>query len=72
MNFTEITKLMHEMYTKTKQLPVAIKVNEQWYERQMQQQFILRKPNENPLETFTGLKVQFDNTIDTFEFVYEK
>lgn len=68
MNFTQIVKAMSE----SQQKPVAIKVNSEWYERQLQQQFILRKPNENPLETFTGLKVQFENSIDTFEIVYGK
>lgn len=72
MNFTEITKVINEACEKTKGLPVAIKVNEQWLEKQIQSSFILRKEGENPLYSLTGLPVQIDNTIKNFEFVYDK
>lgn len=71
MNFTEISKAMNEAYEKTKVLPIAIKVNEYWLEKQMQSSFILKKEGENPLHGLTGLPVQIDNTINTFEFVYK-
>jgi hypothetical protein len=72
MDFTQIVKQMNEIHEKTKQLPVAVKVNEQWLETMMQQNFILRKQGENPLGSFTGLPVHYDNTISTFEFVYRE
>jgi hypothetical protein len=67
MNFTQIVKEMN----KSPQKPVGIKVNKDWYEKQLQQNFVLRKPSENPIETFTNLPVQFDETISTFQLVYE-
>jgi hypothetical protein len=70
MNFTEIAKLMNEMYSESGKLPIAVKVNPYWFEKQFQQTFVLRKSNENPLETFTGLPVHESDDIDTFEFVY--
>jgi hypothetical protein len=70
MNFTEIAKVLNEVYEETKHLPVAIKVNEYWLERMMQQSFILRQEGVNPLTNLTGLTVQIDNSINTYEFVY--
>jgi hypothetical protein len=70
MNFTEIARMMNDVYTKTGNLPIAIKVNSHWFEKQLQQTFILKKSNENPLETFTGLPVREDDSVDTYEFVY--
>jgi hypothetical protein len=67
MDFTHIVKEMN----KSKQKPILMKVNKEWYEQQLQQNFVLRKPNENPLETFTGVKVEYDDTLSTFSFVYE-
>jgi hypothetical protein len=72
MNFTEIAKVLNEVYEETKHLPVAIKVNEYWLERMMQQSFILRQEGVNPLTNLTGLTVQIDNSINTYEFVYRK
>jgi hypothetical protein len=76
MNFTQIVQQMNDVHEKTKQLPIAIKVNEQWLEKQMQQNFILRdkgeKANSGYLGNFTGLPVQIDNEISTFEFVYRE
>lgn len=72
MDFTEIAKLMNEMYAKTGKKPTSIKVNSCWMEKQLQQSFVLRKPGENPLNTFTGLPVHEDDSIKTFEFVYDK
>jgi hypothetical protein len=70
LNFSQIAKEMNEVYTKVGKMPIGIKVNPYWFEKQLQQTFILRKSNENPLETFTGLPVHEDNSIDTYEFVY--
>jgi hypothetical protein len=72
MNFTEIAKMLNEVYEETKRLPVAIKINEYWLERMMQQSFILRQEGVNPLTNLTGLPVQIDNSINTYEFVYRK
>jgi hypothetical protein len=36
----------------------------------MQQSFILRQEGVNPLTNLTGLTVQIDNSINTYEFVY--
>ena len=72
MNFTEITKMMNEQFTKTGKKPVEIKVNPEWFEKQLQQSFTLRKANENPLTSLTGLPVHEDDTIDTFKFVYRE
>jgi hypothetical protein len=72
MNFTEFSKVINEAYEKTEGLPVAIKVNEQWLEKQMQSSFILRKEGENPLYSLTGLPVRIDNSIKNFEFVYNE
>lgn len=72
MNFTEFSKVINEAYEKTKGLPIAIKVNEQWLEKQLQSSFILRGEDENPLHSLTGLPVRIDNTIENFEFVYNK
>jgi hypothetical protein len=71
MNFTEITKKMNEMFTKTGKVPVKVKVNSYWYEKQLQGNFVLHNPNENLIEKLTGLPTSIDNNVDTFEFVYE-
>ena len=70
MNFTEITKMMNKVYEETKHLPVAIKINEKWLEKMMQQSFVLRQEGVNPLSSLTGLPVKIDNSINTYEFVY--
>lgn len=72
MNFPEIAKMMNQMYSKTQKLPKSIKVNSHWYELQLQSSFILKNPNENAIEKMTGVKVEFDDNIKTFEFVYDK
>jgi hypothetical protein len=71
MNFTEITKKMNEMFTKTGKVPVKVKVNSYLYEKQLQGNFVLHNPNENLIEKLTGLPTSIDNNVDTFEFVYE-
>ena len=70
MNFTEIAKMMNEVYTKFGKMPIAVKVNSLWFEKQLQQSFTLRKTNENPITSLTGLPVHTDDSINTFEFVY--
>lgn len=70
MNFPEVSDMMRKLYTKKGRLPDKILVNPVWQQRQFQQQFVLRKPGENPLEQFTGIKVVTDESISTFKFVY--
>jgi hypothetical protein len=67
MNFTEIASKMNKLGTK----PSKILVNPTWYEQQLQSTFILHKLNENVIETFTQVKTEFDDSIKTFEFIYE-
>ena len=71
MNFTEIVNLMNEQFTKTGKMPIAVKVNSHWFEKHLQQSFTLRKANENPITSLTGLPVHESEDIDTFEFVYK-
>ena len=71
MNFTEIAKMMNEVYTKTGKMPIAVKVNSHWYEKRLQGQFTLHDPNENIIEKLTGLPTKTDDNIDTFEFIYK-
>jgi Fe-S cluster assembly iron-binding protein IscA len=72
MNFTEIASKMNKIYAQTKKLPVAVKVNSNWYNQHLQSSFILRNPNENPLEKMTGVPVHMDDSVATFEFVYDE
>jgi hypothetical protein len=72
MNFSEIARMLNKVYEETKHMPVAIKVNEKWLEKMMQQSFILRQEGYDPLSSLTGLPVQYDNSINTYEFVYRK
>ena len=52
-------------------MPIAVKVNSHWYEKQLQGQFTLHDPNENIIEKLTGLPTKTDDNIDTFEFIYK-
>lgn len=70
MNFSEIAKVMSDLYIEKGKMPIGIKVNKEWMERQLQQTFTLRKGNENSLTSFTGLPIQEDDSISTYEFVY--
>jgi hypothetical protein len=66
MNFFEIANKM-----KSGKKPIKILVNPTWYQQQLQSTFILHKPNENVIETFTQIKTEFDNSVKKFEFIYE-
>jgi hypothetical protein len=70
MDFAGISKLMNQMYQEKGKLPIEIKVNPHWLERQIQGRFILRKEGENPIEQFTGIPTRMDDKVDSFQFVY--
>jgi hypothetical protein len=70
MNFSQIASLMNKEYIELGKKPTKILVNSQWYEQQLQSTFILHKANENVIETFTGVKTEFDDSVNTFEFRY--
>jgi hypothetical protein len=71
MDFAGITKLLKQSFQEKGKLPIEIKVNPHWLERQMAARFILRKEGENPIETLTKIPTTIDNSVDTFKFVYE-
>jgi hypothetical protein len=72
MNFTEIASKMNKEYVTSGKKPTKILVNPHWYEQQLQSTFILHKPGENVIETFTGVKTEFDESVGTFQFVYKE
>jgi hypothetical protein len=67
--FLKAAKIMNDHYAKTLHIPIRVKVNEDWFNKQIENDVIQMstdKPN-----SFTGLPVDIDKTIETYEFVYK-
>lgn len=72
MRFENILKMINQMYSKNGRLPKEIHINPRWYEQQLQQSFVLRNPGDNLLEQLTGIPVHKNDSVETFEFIYEE
>lgn len=73
----ELIKLSNELYQKYKSMPVKIKMNEKWFNEQIKNQNIIFNDNKNTksngfIGTFTGIPVEIDNTISSYELVYSE
>jgi hypothetical protein len=69
MELKSFFQLFNEECAKTGKQP-RVKVSKEWYEKQLQSTFVLRNNNES-VPNLIGIPVEFDDNVDTFEFVYK-
>jgi hypothetical protein len=67
MDLKGFFQLYNEECAKTGEKP-KVKVNKEWYEKKAQSTFVLRNKDDH---TLVGIPVEFDESIETFEFVYK-
>jgi hypothetical protein len=68
----ELIKIMNDIevkYRKTMTQPTKVKVNENWLQKQLDDELIV-KTEGKPMNSFVGIPIKIDNSIDTFELVY--
>lgn len=70
MKLNKFFQLFNEECAKTGKQP-KVKVSKEWYEKQLQSTFVLRNNNENE-HALIGVPVEFDDSVETFEFVYDE
>ncbi|WP_257064319.1 hypothetical protein [Priestia megaterium] len=64
----EMIDAMNRCFEIARSRPVGIKVNEKWLEKQIESNAILME--ESKQNSFVGLPVRIDNTIQTYEFIW--
>jgi hypothetical protein len=68
-------KLLKEFFQKYQEAKIKtgkdpkVKVNKEWYQKQLQSTFVLRNDNEKVLY---GIPVEFDDNVDTFTFEFKE
>lgn len=74
--FIKAMEVMKKYYAKTSHLPTGIKVNEVWFKKQIENNFITFDNKERTLTgqvgRFNGLPVEIDDSIDTYELIYKQ
>ena len=65
--FTDLVQLLNQQFAVHKKLPSKVKVNEEWFRLQQFSTWTLHNDS-----TIAGIPVEVDDTIETFQFVYEK
>ena len=70
-NFNNIMKDLRELKRVTDTRPKMIKVNEKWLNSMLKEGFIERDIKTALADSFYGIPLKVDNTIQTYEFVKE-
>jgi hypothetical protein len=65
----EAAKVMNDNYEKTLHMPIRIKVNKQWWNKQLENG-VITVSESNRVSNFIGMPVEVDDTIETFKWVY--
>ena len=60
---------LNKVYELSRTVPIRIKVNETWFQKQLDEDLI-KQTKAKSISCLYGIPVEIDNNIKSFEFVY--